>query len=66
MWVQAQSHSPDMPGGSKNVLDPVGIPLKKKKAAQAINLALLERVRAWRYGPLRLKEISIATRRCEC
>ena len=53
-WVQAQGHSPDTPGTSKNAMSPVNIPLRH----QAINLTLPRRVKAWREGPLRFKDAS--------
>ena len=56
-WVPAQGRSPDTPGGHKNALGLVGIPLKKEHLrCPAINLALSRWVGAWRDGPMRLEE----------
>ena len=57
-WLRVKGCCPNTPSGSKNASGPVSIPPPKKErlSCQAINLALLERVRAQEDGPPRLEE----------
>ena len=56
-WEPVTGQSPDVSGGSKNVLDSFSIPLKKwRLRRQAINQALLKQGRVSGNGPLKPKE----------